>query len=360
MKAHKIPSTYLAGWKVQGYKHSIYVFYKENLEQSGILKRYKDFDKITSEHSYFAEEDFYYLSIKKTPGILYKLKDEIEDFLSLGQYVIKYKEDKEESFINIKNYNDFMKYIWDMNQWMIVDAEGNEVKSETFEYNLENELDRKIKKVIEETYFANYLEPKWNDIKAEIEKERKDKSTFEIEHKQDLLEFFVIQYLRIEDVLENEIASSVGMVKEYFKLLRYTDEELQEYSKMDGLLDSYTYFYAMLLDAARGNKEHIEGFMQTIEETYVCDLLHSNDDIGYITSTSPCTTVKKCGDFKAEILLPVSVKYCLRFASKSLIKRTEGQYFEQSKDEVKIVNRQIVNGSRNIVISEVEYISDRI
>lgn len=38
----------------------------------------------------------------------------------------------------------------------------------------------------------------------------------------------------------------------------------------------------------------------------------------------------------------------------------KGQYFEQTKDDVKIINRKIVNGSKNIVISEVEYITDRI
>ena len=43
MKAHKVPVTYLAGWKAQGFKSSFYVFYKHNLEKRGIRKNYKKF-----------------------------------------------------------------------------------------------------------------------------------------------------------------------------------------------------------------------------------------------------------------------------------------------------------------------------
>ena len=41
------------------------------------------------------------------------------------------------------------------------------------------------------------------------------------------------------------------MFKEIFKLAGYEDDELEKYSKKDGLLDVHTYFYTMLLDAAR-------------------------------------------------------------------------------------------------------------
>ena len=334
------------------------------MEGKGLPKKYKYFRKITSEHSYFVEEDFYYLSIKKTPGLLFKLQDEIEQFLSFYKYDIKYKELEvdggEQSFVSINNYDDFMRYRFHIDQWIISDADGNTVDAETFECNLETEVNKKIEKIIEDDYFAHYLEQKWNDIKSEIEKIRTDKSIFEIEHKQDLLEFFVIQYLRIDDIIENEISSSVRMFEDFFKLAGFKDEELEKYSKIDGLLDVHTYFYSMLLDAAKGNKSRIERFMKSIEESYVCDLLHSMDDIGYITSTSPCTVVRKYGDFKAEMLFPVSAKYCLKFTAKTLVQGRKGQYFEQSKDDVKMVNRKIVDGSKNIVISEVEYITDRI
>ena len=364
MKAHKVPVTYLAGWKAQGFKSSFYVFYKHNLEKRGIRKNYKKFKKITLEHSYFIEEDFYYLSIKKTPGLLLKLKDEVEEFLTLYKYDIKckknVKESRKQNLVSINNYDDFMRYKIHMDHWIISDTSGNTVDNYTFECTLENELNKKIEKIIEKNYFADYLEPKWNVIKSEIEKIRMDKSVFEIEHKQDFLEFFVIQYLRVDNIIENEISSSVMMFKEIFKLAGYEDDELEKYSKKDGLLDVHTYFYTMLLDAAKGNKSRIERFMKAIEEGYVCDLLHSQDGIGYITSTSPCIDVIKYGEFKAEMLFPVSSKYCLKFTAKALVQGRSGQYFEQTKDDVKIINRQIANSSKNIVISEVKYIMDRI
>ena len=60
------------------------------------------------------------------------------------------------------------------------------------------------------------------------------------------------------------------------------------------------------------------------------------------------------------MLFPVSSKYCLKFTAKALVQGRSGQYFEQTKDDVKIINRQIANSSKNIVISEVKYIMDRI
>lgn len=45
MNAHKVPATYLAGWKAKEYNHSLYVFYKDNLQKAGIPKKYKGLKK---------------------------------------------------------------------------------------------------------------------------------------------------------------------------------------------------------------------------------------------------------------------------------------------------------------------------
>ena len=79
MKAHKVPATYYASWKIPGTKHSFYVFYKDKLYSEGQSKSYKDVDKITQEHSFFMEENFYYLDIENMPGLAYKLQNEIEE-----------------------------------------------------------------------------------------------------------------------------------------------------------------------------------------------------------------------------------------------------------------------------------------
>ena len=89
MKAHKVPATYYASWKIPVTKHSFYVFYKDKLYSEGQSKSYKDVDKITQEHSFFMEENFYYLDIENMPGLAYKLQNEIEEFLSNSPYSIK-------------------------------------------------------------------------------------------------------------------------------------------------------------------------------------------------------------------------------------------------------------------------------
>ena len=91
MKAHKVPATYFSSWKTPGTKHSFYVFYKSDVNKKGNSKSYKDVDNITQEHAYFMEENFYYLDIKKVPGLLYKLSDEINDFLEKGKRIIDMK-----------------------------------------------------------------------------------------------------------------------------------------------------------------------------------------------------------------------------------------------------------------------------
>ena len=308
------------------------------------------------------EEDFYYLNIKRILGLIYKLQCEINEFLIECKYDIKCKdylranEIQHVPSLNINNYNDFMDCRRYMAKWEICDSDGNKVSVSEFQANLDVYLDKKI---IEETYFANYNEPKWNSIKKEIEKSRSDKEQFILNHKKDFLEFFIIQYLRIDSIKENEITDIVEKSRKALVSLGAEEDELQEY-KGNGLLDANSYFYGILFDAAKGKKERIYEFMKNIDKSYIFDIYHSSTHIGYVTSTSPCVVTKYLGDFKAEILFPVSPKFCLKLTGKTLLNGREGRYFEQSEEVVKKINRQIINDSKNIVFSDAEYIADRI
>ena len=42
MKAHKVPATYLSGWEIPTLKDRIYVFYKNQTAQNGIVKRFRE------------------------------------------------------------------------------------------------------------------------------------------------------------------------------------------------------------------------------------------------------------------------------------------------------------------------------
>ena len=72
----------------------------------------------------------------------------------------------------------------------------------------------KVGKIIEENYFANELEPKWNVIKSEIEIQRNSGDDFALVHQDDMLEFFIVQYLRLEGVIEEYIKPTLGIFRD--------------------------------------------------------------------------------------------------------------------------------------------------
>lgn len=365
MKAHKVPATYYASWKIPGTKHSFYYFYKTEVNKKGNTKSYKDVDKITQEHAFFMEEDFYYLDIKKTPGLLYKLSNEINDFLQERSYSIECQdylvEDSESGYpiIQIKNYDDFIRYKNDMDKWLIKDSGGKDVANDRFINDLNTYIFNKIGTIIEKTYFAEKLEPKWNTIKAEIEMPREVNEDFYLNNNEDFLEFFVIQKLRVDDFMTDDIEPVVNGAKEVVSSMGFEDSELDE-MKEDGILDEKSYFYGILLDFAKGNKQRLQKYIDPIKDNYVIDLLKSKDGISFITSTSPCIVTKMIGKFKVEMIFPISPKYCVRFIRKPIVNNRNGKFLEITSDEVKSINRKIISETKNIVISESENISDRI
>lgn len=357
MRAHKVPATYYSAWRNPATKHSFYVFYKNEIDKAGHSKKYEYVRSITQEHSYFMEEDFYYLDINKISGLLYKLKDEVETFLATRNYHIKCVDIlcEDETIghpeIDIVNYHTFMEYRSIIDKWMVYDASGNLVSIEDFKKDLNAFIFGAIGKIIEENYFADDLEPKWNIIRTEIEQSRNAGDEFNLENLNAFLEFFVIQYWRVDDMIEKEIQPTVNIFRNVFKSMGCEDSDLEE----DGLLSADSYFYGQLLDVARGNKKNLDNQMKQIADSYVIDLLHSPSDCYYITSPSPCVVSKMVGTFKSEMLFPVSPQFCVRLVGKKYVER-EGIYFEQTKEEVRNINRIILDKTNNIVMSDHEYI----
>lgn len=365
MKAHKVPATYYSAWNIPGKNHSFYVFYKSDVIKEGQSKSYKRVDSITQEHSYFMEEDFYYLDINKIPGIVYKLEREINDFFAARNYDIKCVDilDEEHApnypIIDVVDYNKYM-YCRDLiDSWTILDGTGSVISNEDFRQDLSQYVFQKIGVIIEEDYFAHTLEPKWERIRNEIVMPRQAGDTVTLACLQDFLEFFVIQYIRVDEIISEYIQPTVESCKRIFLSMGYTEEEINDI-EVDGMLNADSYFYAALYDIAKGNKHKLNNKMQLLEKNYIIDILHAPSNTGYITSTSPCVVSAKNGDFKSEMLFPVSPHHCVRFVSKSKSCGRLGQYFEMSLDEVKQINRAIVASSRNIVMSESKYLSDRI
>jgi hypothetical protein len=360
MKAHKVPATYYSAWRNPATKHSFYVFYKDEISKAGHSKKFEDMKTITQEHSYFMAEDFYYLDISKTPGLLYKLENEVTTFLSVRNYDIKCCdnscEDKATDYpeIDIVNYSTFMRYHDIIDTWVVHDKNDQLVSMGDFKNDLNTFIFAKIGKIIEENYFAHELEPKWNIVRAEVNRSRSAGDEFHFENLSAFLEFFVIQYLRVDDVIEETIQPIVDSAKAIFELAGYENDDIE---RKDGLLSANSYFYGTLLDAARGNKKRLQRYMEQINDSYIIDLLHSPSDCCYITSTSPCVVSKMVGAFKSEMLFPVSPQFCVRLVGKKYVER-EGTYFEQTEEEVRDINRIILDKTNNIVMSDHEYITD--
>lgn len=350
MKAHKVPATYYASWNIPGTKESFYVFYKSHLDKEGISKRYREVDKITQEHSFFMADDFYYLDIAKTPGLIYKLKNEIEEFLKNKTYSIKYQDSY------IKDFDNFKDNFENIDSWAIVDTTGTTIANETFKNELNTDLSNKIRTIIEDKYFARELEQKWNTIKAEIENPRNTGDDFCLTHKKDFLEFFVIQYCRLDDIMKEYIEPILDKCKKALSSMGLEESDLNNLED-DGLLAFEPYFYGFLLDAARGDKQRLQKYMDSIEKSYIIDLLKAESGISFITSTTPCVVTKIDGAFKSEMLFPITPQYCIRFVGKVNTNNENGKFFEITKNEVKEINQQIVSNSPNIVISKSKLIS---
>lgn len=364
MKAHKVPATYYGGWKIDGFKSSIYVFYKENIVAEGLSKKFKKVETMTKEHSFFMGEDFYIIDFK-TKGIVYKLKNEINDFLKLQKYTIScvdtISEDSYADKVIIDSYDNFLRYINDIDSWEILDVNNNKVLPSEFKNDLNIFISETIGRKIEEDYFSKNLEPKWNQIKDSLEDDiRKLSPTDDISitKKDDFLEFVVVQYLRIDDRIEKDIRPTIDFIEKVFKDIGLSDKDLL-YFENDGLFSYEPYFYGILLDAARGNKKRILDIISIIEDIYLIDVLEAPKGISYITSTKPLVVSKRVGDKKEEMLFPINKRICARFRMKAH-PGEKGKYIKQTIDEAKGINNTIIKETNDIVISDQKFITGMI
>ena len=361
MKAHKVPATYYSGWNAIGFKHSFYMFYTNDLRSKGILKSYRNVDVITNEHSYFMEEDFYYidLSIK---GISFKLKKEISDFLCERAYKIQCIDTLSESdvapTIVLDDYDKVMTYIDDIDMWIIENSNGQKIKPSEFLEDLNNYIFQKVGVIIEEDYFANYLEDMWNSITKSILDNIVAKKTGDnivLDRRMDLLEFFVIQYLRMDTQIKPKIEKVLAMTESVF-IDMGADATTITSSKENGLLSYEPYFFGPLLDAARGDKRRLIQRISNIDSNYEIDVL-STKSKEFLTSTNPCVFSKIIHGDIVEMLFPITRQMCIRFRKKT-DNPIPGKYLELTDQEVSRINACVIATADDIVISSLENISD--
>ena len=364
MRAHKVPATYFSGWKAAGYNESFYTFRKNNPNGKGILKPFGNVKRITVEHSCFMEEDFYYIDFH-IKGIAYKLEKEISEFFNLDLYKIECADDLADipegaplPLIVIDDYKKFVSYMNTLDSWIIKDNQDKIVPIEVFKKMLNDFIFDKVGTIIEEDYFANYLENMWGNVRTSIINNVRDLSDGDqvvLTRKNELLEFFVVQYLRLDKRIKTDIEPVIKMVEKIFVEMGADKETLSD-MKDDGLLAADSYFFGVLLDAARGDKRKINKHIFEIDSNYVIDVLQADDGYSYLSSTNPCVFSKIVDKSKEEILFPINSQYCLRFRKKHDAS-VYGRYRLQSGEIVKRINNIILFATEDIVVSEREYIN---
>lgn len=364
MKAHKVPATYLSGWEIPGMKDHIYVFYVGATEKQGTLKKYRDVKRITAEHSHFMAEDFYYIDLR-IDGMDYKLQSEIQDFFNQKSFSITCVDDlcevpdgEAKPIISIDSYEKYMKYKNTMSAWKITDFGGQSVSSTAFFQVLSDFVFGRVGKLVEEDYFAHYLENMWPDLKKSIISDVGTLNTGDpavITREDEFLEFFALQYLRVDKRIK-EIDPVIQIFERIFTEYGLTQSEIAELKK-DGLLSSQPYFYGALLDAARGDKRRVNGIIAELKNKYIIDILEAANSMSFLTSTSPCIVSKKEGQTKTEFLFPLSRQYCVRFRYKTE-ENEKGKYYLLTDAETRVINRCVVADSDNVVFSELVHITN--
>lgn len=324
MKAHIVPATYYKGWETSGNSDHFFVFPKGKTSEQGISKKYRSVKSISAEHSFFMEEDFYYVDFDIT-GISYKLKNEITDFLNKCGYSIIAEDDLAESYVEggtqnptvtIDTYDAFKKYEENIDKWMINDANGNQIAVSVFKTELNDYIFMTVGKLIEEDLFANYLENTWNDVRESIANDissLNDGDTVCLSRVDDLVEFFVYQYLRVKERIDKDIEPTLEIIRQVFKEMGFTETELDRMRDTDGLLSPEPYFIGVLLDAARGDKTRVNNHISAIKANYTIDILEADGGMEYITNTNPCIKTRVEGGNIKEMIFPISKKLCARF-----------------------------------------------
>lgn len=360
MKAHKVPATYYDGWEIAGSKNHFYVFYKNKINDKGIDVKYRDVGSISSERSFFMEEDFYYIDICRMPSLAYKLEKEIGDFFAISQYNISCPLEVDEGVFEnkiISDYSSFMYCLSEISNWKVYDSNGNAVLVEDFRKEIGAYIFERVGKIVENDYFANYLETKWPVTRrAIIRAAETNEDDYNIPNKMFFLEFVAIQYLRLNSVMEKEIMPILQIFINCFESMGFNGQVLDDI-KANGVLAFEPYFYGILLDAARGDKHVVTNIVNNMNQSYVIDFFRAPSDIEFLTSTSPCVVAQEIHGFKAEIYFPISSSFCIRFLAHSLAGSRNGKIYDVDEETVRTINTKIVAESFDIVMSKSEFIS---
>lgn len=198
-KQHYVPQTYLKAWEDENNK--IYV-YKKGKEKDILTKN-------LTVRSALYELDLYTKTI--FDSVILDDEEKKSIFSFLDQYTVHYNDEGTEKVLN--NYNDFTKYYFDFENWIIL-REDNTVVSKK---SIKNNIEENRFTVIEQNWHC--IENEWESLVQNIYDLIKNGTTLSLSDRDKLIEFMVVQKYRTLIALEffKQMTKEIlNFLKEYF------------------------------------------------------------------------------------------------------------------------------------------------
>lgn len=298
---HYIPQVYLNAWTDKSGK--IFVYNKND----------NTLDKHVSPKTIMYKKDFY---TKKANDNLILSKEEREEMFSfLEKYDISYNVDNEEK--KLSNTEDFAKYYFDFDNWVINNSEGNCVKKK----QIKDFLNKKRNVDLEKGW--HFIEDNWRSLLNNIEMKVKENKEIEEEEVKSLKEFIIVQLNRTPskiELLKDLIEDILGGVKEVF------GEEFQ--SMKNEFAEAY---FKKEMEKFQNGKGGMINYQKSfIENTNV--IFYKNTQREFITSDNPAMFFKDDNFLKGKyngIYFPISPRILVRIYKKNKYE-SEVKYMESN------------------------------
>lgn len=196
-KQHYVPRTYLKAWEDKNEK--VYIYEKD----TNILKKYSKVEKVLYELDLYTKTIF--------DSLILDAEEKESIFSFLDQYKIYYNDEGTEKILN--NYDDYTKYYFDFENW-IIRREDNTIVSKK---SIKNNIEQNRFTVIEQNWHC--IENEWESLVQNIDASIKNDTPVSLSNRDKLIEFMVVQKYRTLIALESfkHITKDVlNFLKEYF------------------------------------------------------------------------------------------------------------------------------------------------
>lgn len=339
MKAHIIPETYLSSWKNNVGSNSIYVFdctdYSYDSKNLNVLN-----------NTYFQQKDEYILKLEDCTTKIYQdLFDNVYKTIS-KKYDIKYKNIAINSGYRLRNS---CRSLDNKNNWKILNIEdGQRYKFNKFKDELKNEWNNKYNYAIEKFFCDNY-ENNWRAfIDYLLEKTKNKHGLLNLDN----YEEYFFEFVSL--LLTRQYSNFKGYKKLILSLVN-------KYKIADNLIEAnIKKIWLSQFFEFKKFKEQLSGECKSNFISLTINHLKSKEitmeflisrSTFFFTSDNPIFRIEE--KEKMIIYFPITKEICLAIIPKKRKYDNLYIYYEVNLDEIKKINKLIVeNSKKNFICNE--------